>query len=474
MTFNKIKLVAQAIGFLCVGLLAVYGGVVAATGAPPAWAGGPGAAPGAPSGITPQLISYQGTLRDADDNPADGTYNMVVGIFDNAGATDELLWSETHNSVVVREGHFNLLLGESNAIPAHIFASPERYIQLTVDGVPMTPTQRFAAVPYAIAATYATQLSAPDGDPADAVTVDNNGNVGIGTSTPGQTLELLRDNADVGIRFHDPYDAWFSMGIDRDDRGSFKINRGGQIGANPDFVLRNDTGRVGIGTTDPGAKLDVNGNAHVSGNVGIGTTTPRGHFDVDGAGDIWLTDDGLQSGGQTLYLPGHIYMAPYGNGNVAYLQARRSDNSGTTALQLRTYNNGTLKNAVHIAGDGDVDVNGTINADGLTIDSHKPIIFQYLRYTKDHSYSNWYSSYSSDQWSCGVVGFWVDGDIQEKGRQTPILKAWAEVDSKKRWVFSFNQSGKPDPEDEVTLEFFEALIMCVDNDLVEWKTDWLF
>jgi len=143
MLFSKIKFVAILIGFLCIAYLTTYGAVVALTGAPPAWA-----APNAPQATTPAYISYQGTLRDASDNPANGTYNMVVKIYD-APAGGNLLWQETHNNVEVREGHFNLLLGESSPVPDDLFSSPDRYVQLTVNDVPMEPTQRFASVPYA-------------------------------------------------------------------------------------------------------------------------------------------------------------------------------------------------------------------------------------------------------------------------------------------------------------------------------------
>lgn len=95
------------------------------------------------------------------------------------------------------------------------------------------------------------------------------------------------------------------------------------------------------------------------GHVGIGTTNPRGHFDVDGSGDIWLTDDGLSPGTQSVFLTGHVYLGPYSNHDIAYLQARRSDNSGTVALRLRTYNSGTLTEAIHIAGDGKVGIGVT-------------------------------------------------------------------------------------------------------------------
>lgn len=69
-----------------------------------------------------------------------------------------------------------------------------------------------------------------------------------------------------------------------------------------------------------------------SGHFGVGTISPRGKFDVDGAGDIYLADDLNTGTGQSLYLPGHIYLSPYNGSNVSYLQARRYNNAGTTSL----------------------------------------------------------------------------------------------------------------------------------------------
>jgi hypothetical protein len=86
------------------------------------------------------------------------------------------------------------------------------------------------------------------------------GNVGVGTTSPGQMLELYKDNADVAIRFHDPGTAVFTMGTDYSDVQKFKINRGAGVGDNPDFVMDVNNGNVGIGTASPGAKLEVAGN----------------------------------------------------------------------------------------------------------------------------------------------------------------------------------------------------------------------
>lgn len=96
------------------------------------------------------------------------------------------------------------------------------------------------------------------------------------------------------------------------------------------------------------------------GKVGIRATEPRGTLDVDGGGDIWLVDDGLQAGTGAIVMAGHVYLVPYGTTDVAYLQARRWDNSGSTALRLRTYNAGALVEAMHIASDGKVGLGGMV------------------------------------------------------------------------------------------------------------------
>lgn len=105
----------------------------------------------------------------------------------------------------------------------------------------------------------------------------------------------------------------------------------------------------------------------VGGNVGIGTVAPRGKFDVDGPGAIYLADDTIAGTTQSLYLPGHIFLAPYNGTNVSYLQARRSDNSGTTELRLRTYNAGVLQESVSIKGTGYVGIGTTLPLSKLHI-----------------------------------------------------------------------------------------------------------
>lgn len=90
----------------------------------------------------------------------------------------------------------------------------------------------------------------------DSGNIYSRGKIGIGTATPGQDIEILRENADSTLRFHDPGDAWYSLGIDRSDAQKFKINYGANVGDAAHFTLTN-AGNVWLGTAAPGARLDI-------------------------------------------------------------------------------------------------------------------------------------------------------------------------------------------------------------------------
>lgn len=161
-----------------------------------AWAM-PVAAPAAPL-AGPGVISYQGQLSDANDQPITGHVGMTFRLFD-APSGGTYLWQEryvTDNEVPVNNGLFNVLLGSINPIPASVWNEPALYLEIRVGGETLAPREPVGVVPYALFATTANRayaLSAPDGDPADAVFVNNDGKVGIGKPIPQAKLHVDGD-----------------------------------------------------------------------------------------------------------------------------------------------------------------------------------------------------------------------------------------------------------------------------------------
>jgi len=136
----------------------------------------------------------------------------------------------------------------------------------------------------------------------DYLTVLNNGNVGIGTTTPGAKLAIngglhvggdsdpgdknllvdgniqlgwdhSRDNVDKLMIYQDEN---FNMGLRRGSRNLILYSKSKQDDAHIDFyphnqfAMRIDTsGNVGIGTETPTAKLDVYGDLHINGKKPI-------------------------------------------------------------------------------------------------------------------------------------------------------------------------------------------------------------
>ncbi|MEW6682908.1 MAG: tail fiber domain-containing protein [Nitrospirota bacterium] len=132
----------------------------------------------------PQLINYQGVLKNGGGTPITGTVSVTFSIYSGpSGGT--ALWSETQ-SVVVTGGLFNVLLGSSTAFPAYFFqgTTPDRYLGVKVGSDPeMTPRQRLVSVGYTLKAEDADSL----GDRI-AITDKPNQRVGVGTLSPQAKL----------------------------------------------------------------------------------------------------------------------------------------------------------------------------------------------------------------------------------------------------------------------------------------------
>ena len=115
-------------------------------------------------------------------------------------------------------------------------------------------------------------------------TFPSSGAVGIGTTNPSDLLTVsgigptlgtfltLDDQATIGrtgvrLRFQSIGVAHWNLGIPA-NIDAFTINGWGGS-ANPEFFRINSSGNVGIGTTNPDAKLTVNGNPLQRGKGGF-------------------------------------------------------------------------------------------------------------------------------------------------------------------------------------------------------------
>ena len=159
------------------------------------------------------------------------------------------------------------------------------------------------------------------------VTVDNTGKVGIGTASPtaklqvagtttynsdsAQTLRVC-DAADVSKGIHIGFDTTLNAGVIQ--AGDFGVSY-------KSLVLNPNAGNIGIGTTTPNNKLDVNGDVFINSNytanvaaqdLTIGKTTTGDHGITIATGPTYT---------------GSIYFGDSGNNDAGIIKYQHSNNS---------------------------------------------------------------------------------------------------------------------------------------------------
>jgi hypothetical protein len=196
------------------------------------------------------VFTYQGRLIDAN-GPADGLYDFQFKLFDANVAGTQQGSTIDINDLDVIDGHFVIELDFGSGI----FDGAARWLDIGVrpgantgSFTTLSPRIEMTPVPYALQTR--------------GIFVDNAYNVGIGTTNPSKKLEV--DNGDILVQGPDSFvaagdQAVLYMG---DTNHSIRSERGfglklGTWGAQDGITLRETTGNVGIGTTIPGARLDV-------------------------------------------------------------------------------------------------------------------------------------------------------------------------------------------------------------------------
>jgi hypothetical protein len=209
-------------------------------------------------------FTYQGRLIDANE-AADGLYEFEFKLYDSVIDGNQVNWTVSFREVEVIDGYFTVELDFGSSE----FYGDARWLEIAVrvsaSADPLTtlsPRQELTPSPYAL---YAKS----SGMDSDWMVSDSNmysippGNVGIGTTNPGdkfyvrgETMRLYHPEhfygAGTKLHFGDGTYVW--IGEPADDKMELYALGGISLTG----------GNVGIGTTDPGWKLDVEGEFGIS------------------------------------------------------------------------------------------------------------------------------------------------------------------------------------------------------------------
>jgi hypothetical protein len=235
-------------------------------------------------------FTYQGQLKHGG-MPADGLYDFQFSLWNDPTSTDphdQIGTTLTEINQPVTNGLFSIELD----FGAGAFTGDARFLEIAVrlghsgaEYTTLTPRQKLTPTPYASTALKTVgvdgySLDAADGSPVNAVYVDSAGNVGVGTTSPDQKLDVAGTAKMTGFQLGEATTLGHVLTADANGVGTWQAPTGGgsspwQYGLEDNIYYNN--GNVGIGTGSaqtPVQPLHVEGNGYFRDNVGIGTTTP--------------------------------------------------------------------------------------------------------------------------------------------------------------------------------------------------------
>ncbi len=214
---------------------------------------------------TTPAFTYQGQLVE-DGAPADGIYDIMFTLFDDE-ENGNVVGTQLVSDVLVTNGLFTVLLNDLGQFGPLAFNGDARWLELMVETDVLSPRQAITAAPYAL-----YSLSGPGGGATPwqqngSSVYYNQGNVGIGTASPNNPLEVMGSVRADNFSVPNPNNPSATVGLNWHDDVA-RIRYGGSgIGNSNGFVIQGtgdstklrllNDGSLGLATSEPQARLHV-------------------------------------------------------------------------------------------------------------------------------------------------------------------------------------------------------------------------
>ncbi len=206
----------------------------------------------------PRLVKFAGTMKDGQGKPRTGVVGVTFAIYkeQDGGAA---LWLETQNVELDEQGHYTVLLGatKNEGLALELFSAGEpRWlgVQVNLPGEVEQPRVLLVSVPYALKAVDAETVG---GMPASAFVLAAPNGTAYSTSTVSTATQTSTSRKMTGkATTNGPAKGAAAATPIATNFIPVFIDNSGTLGSS---AMLQSGSNIGIGTTTPGATLDVNG-----------------------------------------------------------------------------------------------------------------------------------------------------------------------------------------------------------------------